>query len=277
MSDLERRIGQWRRRLAEEASCSADAIDELESHVREEVQQLVAAGRSEGDALEAALVRLGSPSALAAEFAKVAPAAAVWLPVRLATLAKVALAAGLVGFLLAKSQDGLVGLLLAAHLYTVILGYTATFFVGFLAACYAVTRPFRELSAGEMASLRRAVFVLAAVALVLTLIGVVLGSVWAKEHLGRFWDWDPRESWAALVLVWDAAVVALLWRRQLAEHTAVLLGLAGNVLVAFAWFGPLAATGPLAFALLLGFALTQLALLGLGLAPAGCLRRRGAA
>src|SRR5262245_51371330 len=98
MFDAEERIRRWRRELAETGRCSGETIDELESHLRESFQQFVRAGHSPEQALEMALARLGTPQALAAEFAKVPPPGlAPWLPVRLAYLAMIALAAWLLG------------------------------------------------------------------------------------------------------------------------------------------------------------------------------------
>ena len=29
-------------------------------------------------------------------------------------------------------------------------------------------------------------------------IGMLLGSLWAKEAWGNYWSWDPKETWAAI-------------------------------------------------------------------------------
>jgi hypothetical protein len=44
------------------------------------------------------------------------------------------------------------------------LGYVATLLVGFLAACYFLARPFRDLSDGQATTLKRAVLILSGVA-----------------------------------------------------------------------------------------------------------------
>ena len=31
-------------------------------------------------------------------------------------------------------------------------------------------------------------------------IGMLLGSLWAKEAWGNYWSWDPKETWAAITL-----------------------------------------------------------------------------
>ena len=277
MPEREDLIAQWRRNLAVSTGCTNEVLDELEAHLRDDLQQLLQAGHSEEQAFALAVSRLGPPRALATEFAKVAEPAS-WLPVRLATFAILILATLLVGFLLSRWQDGRMELLLAVHVGAVTLGYSISLLVGTLAICYVATRPFRDLTAGQIRGMERAVFALMATATVLTFLGILLGCVWAKDHLGHYWGWDPRETWAAVVLVWDAALL-LIWKARIWQRRAMLLGILGNGLVAFAWFAPLHQTksygiSPLQTAVI-GFAASQLLLFALGFLPAGCLRTRG--
>ena len=195
----------------------------------------------------------------------------------LITGAALALAAGVAGFLAARLYDGLADRLLGVHVSFVLLGYTATFFAGALAICYVAARPFHTLNVWQARSLARAALGLNVLATALTAVGVLLGAVWAREHLGRYWGWDPREVGGALVLAWDVGVVLWLWRRPAGDPAAVFSGVAGNVVVALAWFGPVAVAGRSAAAAALGlFVLSQVAALGLALVPPGRLRGRRA-
>ncbi|MFR2069199.1 MAG: cytochrome c biogenesis protein CcsA [Bacteroides nordii] len=47
------------------------------------------------------------------------------------------------------------------------------------------------------------------VALALMTIGTFLGSVWANESWGRYWGWDPKETWALITMVVYAIVTHL--------------------------------------------------------------------
>jgi len=38
-------------------------------------------------------------------------------------------------------------------------------------------------------------------------VGNFLGGVWANESWGRYWSWDPKETWAAVTILVYAAVV----------------------------------------------------------------------
>jgi ABC-type transport system involved in cytochrome c biogenesis permease subunit len=39
------------------------------------------------------------------------------------------------------------------------------------------------------------------IGLALMTIGTFLGAVWANESWGRYWGWDPKESWALITVV----------------------------------------------------------------------------
>lgn len=71
MCDVEKRIEQWRDRLAASETLSNAEISELEGHLREEVAGLRKLELSEAEAFLVARDRLGDAAELEGEFAKV--------------------------------------------------------------------------------------------------------------------------------------------------------------------------------------------------------------
>jgi len=106
MFDLEKQIQQWRQTLAGALGGQAEVIEELETHLREEVQRLVRSGQAPERAWETALGRLGSPQQLAGEFGKLPPRPGVWLPGRLVLAALGGFAIFLGCLLVAKLLQG---------------------------------------------------------------------------------------------------------------------------------------------------------------------------
>jgi cytochrome c-type biogenesis protein CcsB len=47
------------------------------------------------------------------------------------------------------------------------------------------------------------------IGLFLLTIGCILGSIWANEAWGRYWGWDPKESWTLIVILSYAVVLHL--------------------------------------------------------------------
>jgi ABC-type transport system involved in cytochrome c biogenesis permease subunit len=277
MNDLEERIARWRHEMAERLGGTAETLIELEDHVREEVNRQLLAGVPVEVAFPAAVERLGQPQSLADEFARNAPVAP-WLPVRLALFVLIA-GSGYVLGILTPRLGGDLGSVLVPHIAAVTVGYSITLLIGTLAACYLVARLFGALEAGHLESLLRATRHLTLTAMILTLAAILLGGIWAQERLGRFWTWDPREVAALLVALWNATMLLVLTRRLLPAHTTLSLGLAGNVVVALAWFGPpllgyglhaYKAAAPLPLGI---FVVVQFLLAGLAFLPEGILRR----
>ena len=40
-------------------------------------------------------------------------------------------------------------------------------------------------------------------------IGTFLGGIWANESWGRYWGWDPKETWALVIVLYYAMVLHL--------------------------------------------------------------------
>ncbi len=71
MFNLEQSIAEWRRRMISAGIKSPGVLDELESHVREDVEQQMRSGATAEQAFRAAVQRVGAAENLKVEFAKV--------------------------------------------------------------------------------------------------------------------------------------------------------------------------------------------------------------
>lgn len=52
------------------------------------------------------------------------------------------------------------------------------------------------------------------IGLALMTIGVFLGAIWANESWGRYWSWDPKETWALITALIYAVVLHRHWFRR---------------------------------------------------------------
>jgi hypothetical protein len=77
MFNLEQAIFEWRRKMISAGIKSSDVLDELESHLREDVERQMRSGATGERAFREAVQRVGAAENLNREFAKVRPSARV--------------------------------------------------------------------------------------------------------------------------------------------------------------------------------------------------------
>ncbi len=68
-------------------------------------------------------------------------------------------------------------------------------------------------------------------------VGTLLGGVWASYSWGRFWGWDPKETWALIALLGYLAILhgrLLGWIKNFGLAVGSILG---YLLVLMAWYG----------------------------------------
>ena len=72
----------------------------------------------------------------------------------------------------------------------------------------------------------------------LMMIGIFLGAIWANESWGRYWSWDPKETWALITAVVYAAVLHLRWfERKVNDYRFNLLSQLSLLSVLMTYFG----------------------------------------
>ncbi len=73
---------------------------------------------------------------------------------------------------------------------------------------------------------------------VVTLIlGTLLGGIWASQSWGRFWDWDPKESWAFICICLYLIALHAYHYGKLTERGLAYFSVLGFLFVAFTWYG----------------------------------------
>jgi ABC-type transport system involved in cytochrome c biogenesis permease subunit len=165
---------------------------------------------------------------------------------------------------------------LATHVVVITLGYGATFLAGFLSIVYIIRGVFtRGLDAAASAGLSRMIYGIIAFATLFSFVGTILGGIWADQSWGRFWGWDPKENGALLIVLWNALILHARWGGMVRHRGLAVLGVAGNIVTSWSWFGTnmlgvgLHAYGFIDSALfwMFVFVASQLAIIGIGLTP----------
>jgi hypothetical protein len=234
MHDLERLITEWRRSAAK--NVNSETLDELETHLSETTEQLVRSGVNLPDAFQRAVTELGAMPKISSEFQKLDEP--LWLPVKWVIGTMVLLTLVLAVFFIVRLGYGRSNLLLAIHTFTVTLGYTLTLLIGGLGICFVSQRCLEDFSTSRLHSIARVSLVLGSMALLLTILGVLLGVVWAKIEWGRYWAWDSKEIGGLSVLVWLACYLVAHRLFKSSGRGVLAISMLGNIVTSLAWFGP---------------------------------------
>lgn len=70
-----------------------------------------------------------------------------------------------------------------------------------------------------------------------SLVGTVLGGIWANYSWGRFWGWDPKENGALMICLWCLVILhgrMAGWIREIGIH---MNGIVLAIIVTFSWWG----------------------------------------
>lgn len=101
---------------------------------------------------------------------------------------------------------------LMSHVAALVMAY------GFLGICAMIGITYLFLSVSKKASispLLRQLSLINELSMILgtslLAVGIFLGAVWANESWGRYWSWDPKETWALITMIVYAIVLHLRW------------------------------------------------------------------
>ncbi|MDO4570809.1 MAG: cytochrome c biogenesis protein CcsA [Planctomycetia bacterium] len=74
-------------------------------------------------------------------------------------------------------------------------------------------------------------------AILLLIVGTILGGLWADVSWGRFWSWDRKEVWALISLFVYLLILHGRYVRLLGEFTLAIGAILGALAIIMAWYG----------------------------------------
>jgi ABC-type transport system involved in cytochrome c biogenesis permease subunit len=128
---------------------------------------------------------------------------------------------------------------LATHVTTITMGYGAGLLASAIGHVYILGRALR-IRRGDAASYRQLVRMIYGVlcfSLLFSIVGTVLGGIWANESWGRFWGWDPKENGALMIVLCQLAILHARLGGYIGDFGIALSAVFAGVVVAFSWFG----------------------------------------
>lgn len=126
---------------------------------------------------------------------------------------------------------------LTTHVLTITLGYAAFFLAMGLGHVNLGLYFFAPRRAALLKTLSLFLYRSLQVGTLFLAVGTMLGGVWASYSWGRFWGWDPKETWALIALLGYLAVLHgrfIGWFKDFGMAVGSIIGFLG---VLMAWYG----------------------------------------
>jgi cytochrome c-type biogenesis protein CcsB len=127
---------------------------------------------------------------------------------------------------------------LTIHVMTITISYAA-FFLAFSLGDLALLYYLRDEKkyANDLKAITLAIYRAKQIGVGFLTPGIILGGVWADYSWGRFWGWDPKETWALIVLLGYIAVLhgrLVGWIKDFGMAVSAVITFS---LVIMAWYG----------------------------------------
>jgi cytochrome c-type biogenesis protein CcsB len=132
---------------------------------------------------------------------------------------------------------------LIAHVMTCFIGYAA-FAIAFGISCMYLLRQRSSVRPGSLRDrlpdhrvLDELTHQMVMFGFLFLSIGIITGSVWANSAWGRYWGWDPKETWSLITWFIYATLLHARLMRGWEGRRIAILSISGFVAMLFTYFG----------------------------------------
>ncbi|MBT3665966.1 MAG: cytochrome c biogenesis protein CcsA [Opitutae bacterium] len=130
---------------------------------------------------------------------------------------------------------------LATHVVVVTIGYSTTYLAGFIGIVYVFFHIGCTISRKPENKMKKTldsmIYGITCFSLLFSLVGTILGGIWADQSWGRFWGWDAKENGALLIVIWNALLLHARFSGMAKTRGLACIAIFGNVVTSWSWFG----------------------------------------
>ncbi|MBI1318499.1 MAG: hypothetical protein GC168_06080 [Candidatus Hydrogenedens sp.] len=128
---------------------------------------------------------------------------------------------------------------LSTHVTTVTFGYAAGMLAGAIAHIYIIGRVLRIRIADRKfyQNVTKMTYGVLCFGLLFSVVGTILGGIWANDSWGRFWGWDPKENGALMICLWSLCVLHAKMGGYIKELGINMGAVIMAIIVTFSWWG----------------------------------------
>ncbi len=127
---------------------------------------------------------------------------------------------------------------LSTHVTTVTIGYSAGLLAALLAHVYVLGKLFglKKNDTSWYRAVARMTYGVICFGLLFSVVGTILGGVWANDSWGRFWGWDPKENGALMICLFELAILHARMGGYIRDLGLCTAAVFGGTIVAFSWW-----------------------------------------
>lgn len=127
---------------------------------------------------------------------------------------------------------------LGVHVPTMNIGYASGVAAALVAMAWIAVRALRidHPDSPLAKSLYRMAYGVTCFSLATSVVGTILGGVWANDSWGRFWGWDPKENGALLICLAQIALLHARMSGMVRDAGFALWTVVTGAIVVFSWF-----------------------------------------
>ena len=126
---------------------------------------------------------------------------------------------------------------LIIHVLMVVGSYGAFILSGVLAHFYLILSGMKNQKIEVLNKLSLLILYSIYIGVALLIPGTILGGVWAAESWGRFWDWDPKESWAFISACIYLLIIHAYTFSRIRKFGLAIGAIGGLMSISFTWYG----------------------------------------
>jgi ABC-type transport system involved in cytochrome c biogenesis permease subunit len=126
---------------------------------------------------------------------------------------------------------------LSTHVTTIIISYGAFALSWLIGNISLVKKHFFNYALDEDSYYADLIYLCLKFGVVFLAAGILFGAIWADYAWGRFWGWDPKETWSLIVLLIYMIIIHGKYTSWVLKDRFIHLSTAAFMSVIMAWFG----------------------------------------
>jgi cytochrome c-type biogenesis protein CcsB len=126
---------------------------------------------------------------------------------------------------------------LSVHVMTVMLSYSAFALAMVLGHAMLFFEVFQRDKIDPLSALSRLLYKTLQVGLLFLAAGIIFGAIWANESWGRYWGWDPKETWSLITFFVYLAIIHARFAGWLRDFGIAASAILGFLAVVMTYYG----------------------------------------